>query len=239
MKRLWIVLASIAAFLLVASGATAHSFGNHNAPPSPTLTIVADPSTFVVGGSADISGTVTDYSWGKKPAAVWLGLYDGPGCNAEDYSDGMTASIAWDHHGNHGTYDTASVTSDRVGTFSVRASYGNVTACVDVTVTEKPVAPVVKTEGSVFLCYSTFQVDPGVWPGHIAAQLIAGGGYWQPYAVKGNVPFGTNIGAYHLVCNLATGQAAGQQFAGGGGDVSGPEAFGSITGNLGWYPVVP
>lgn len=99
--------------------------------------------------------------------------------------------------------------------------------------------PAAQIENGAFLCYSAFQITPGVWPMHEAQQLLAGGGYWQPYAVEGNVPYGTNVGGYHLLCNVAAGQAVGQQFAGAGGDRSGPEAHAALVGMLGWYPVVP
>jgi hypothetical protein len=52
----------------------------------------------------------------------------------------------------------------------------------------------------VFLCYSKFQVEPGVWSPAQAKELL-GQGYYYPVAVKGNVPGGTNLGDYHLVCN--------------------------------------
>ena len=91
---------------------------------------------------------------------------------------------------------------------------------------------------NVFLCYSVFQTDPGVWAASEAASLIAQG-YWSPYAVKGNVTGGTNVGGYHLVCNLAAGQAAGQQFETDDGFVLGADVFKALTGAPGWYPVVP
>ncbi|HZQ16040.1 MAG TPA: proprotein convertase P-domain-containing protein [Gaiellaceae bacterium] len=58
-------------------------------------------------------------------------------------------------------------------------------------------------EDGIFLCYSTFQVDPGVWSLSTAKTLV-GQGYWAPYAVAGN-PFGSSTvlgNGYTLVCNL-------------------------------------
>jgi hypothetical protein len=55
-------------------------------------------------------------------------------------------------------------------------------------------------EEGIFLCYSKFQVDPGVWEYSLAQQLLAGGGYWKPYAVLGT-DSSTRFGAYSLVCN--------------------------------------
>jgi len=104
--------------------------------------------------------------------------------------------------------------------------------------TPPPPPPAVHTPSHSFLCYSTYQTDPGVWENSQAITLL-GQGYWIPYAIKGNVTGGTNIGGYHLVCNLATGQAAGQQFAGADGFVPGVGSYPALKGVVGWYPIVP
>src|SRR4051794_10358596 len=52
----------------------------------------------------------------------------------------------------------------------------------------------------VFLCYSKFQNDPGVWLAPDALPLAAAG-YWRPYAVRGNAS-STRLGPFALVCNL-------------------------------------
>jgi hypothetical protein len=51
----------------------------------------------------------------------------------------------------------------------------------------------------IFLCYSRWQVDPGVW-GVDEAQGLLAGGYWKPVAVAG-IQSATRLGAYSLVCN--------------------------------------
>ena len=216
------------------------------AAPEPVLTITADPSTFATGGKTDVGGTTK-----HDTEAVFVGMYTDYGCNAADFADPQPAGAGVVAAGNH-AWDAGLIGPLATGHYSFRVAERNDTACVDVNVVDVNVTPVTTEpeqeptalvlpagENSFFLCYSVFQVDPGVWPAHIAGQLLAGGGYWQPYAVKGNVPYGTNVGDYHLVCNIATGQAAGQQFAGTGGDISGTEAFPMVTGQLGWYPVVP
>jgi hypothetical protein len=86
---------------------------------------------------------------------------------------------------------------------------------------------------NIFLCYSVFQTEPGVWPKPQALALLAQG-YWLAYAVPGNVPGGTNIGGFHLVCNLAAGQAVGDSFVGGDGTVLGP----AYAGDAGLYPKI-
>jgi hypothetical protein len=60
-----------------------------------------------------------------------------------------------------------------------------------------------------FLCYSKFEVDPGVWPLaktsssiHDTASALLGTGYWSPFAEK-SVPTRTELpGGYYLICNL-------------------------------------
>jgi len=92
-----------------------------------------------------------------------------------------------------------------------------------------------------FLCYSKFNDVPGVWPDEEAQSLIDEG-YWSPTAMDGNVAGGTNIGAYHLVCNPP---AASISFASVadpvtlyvGGD--GTPVGGAGAGNPGYYPLSP
>jgi hypothetical protein len=68
----------------------------------------------------------------------------------------------------------------------------------------------------VFLCYSKFQTDPGVWDSTTAAALLKDG-YWVPYAIAGNVDGATNVGAFHLVCNLTGSQQPTGGFVDDGG----------------------
>jgi len=86
---------------------------------------------------------------------------------------------------------------------------------------------------SYFLCYSAYQTTPGVWPKDVALQLLTQG-YWLAYAVPGTVAGGTNLGGYHLVCNLASTQAVDGQFVGGDGTVLGS----SYSGVQGLYPQI-
>lgn len=92
---------------------------------------------------------------------------------------------------------------------------------------------------NVFLCYSSTQTDPGVWTVDQAPALMAAG-YWSPYAIKGNVAGGTNVGGYHLVCNLVSGQAVTQGAAvttDGSAAGAEAEATNAVQGVPGWYPV--
>jgi hypothetical protein len=60
-------------------------------------------------------------------------------------------------------------------------------------------SPVAETPGGIFLCYSKYQVDPGVWLSSQAQDLLAGG-YWKPVAVPG-IQSATRYGAFSLICN--------------------------------------
>ena len=93
------------------------------------------------------------------------------------------------------------------------------------------VVPIVDEPDNVFLCYSKFQVIPGVWPPAQAKELLAQG-YYYPVAVKGNEPGGTNLGEYHLVCNAAA--ATPGQVVNENGMVL-PAALAGDT--LGYYPL--
>jgi hypothetical protein len=107
--------------------------------------------------------------------------------------------------------------------------------CVTVTVAAAAILP--PPENNVFLCYSAFQDSPGSWPVGEAAALIKTG-YWSPYAVLGSVTDGTNVGGYHLACNLATGQSAGESTLGGAGEVYGVGAKSDVKDVPGHYPVI-
>ena len=91
--------------------------------------------------------------------------------------------------------------------------------------------PIVDEPDAVFLCYSKFQVEPGVWPPEEAVRLLAEG-YYYPTAVKGNVPGGTNLGDYHLVCNAPI--ATSGDVVNENGLVFPPTETG---GALGYYPL--
>lgn len=91
-------------------------------------------------------------------------------------------------------------------------------------------ATFVRNPDGVFLCYSRFQVDPGVWPATVAPALFAGG-YWQPYAILGTRS-STRLGAYSLVCNPpASAVISGRETVDSGGAVI------TDTRALGLYPI--
>jgi len=77
-------------------------------------------------------------------------------------------------------------------------------------------------EDGVFLCYSKYQVDPGVWGAGQAQELLADG-YWKPVAVSGTGS-ATKYGDYSLVCNPGKrAPSAPNAAVDGGGNITGPD----------------
>lgn len=241
MKGLLIVLAGLAAALVLPLAA-----GASGGTDSWGVTIDVSPAAVAVGETATLTvdvvapsesgyGTVFEYyGAGCTGAPVWT-----PTLGIGHFTHAMTPT-EWDRQASGGAF------SFRAAVYNNGDALKGTSACVTLNVT-KPVVPSTPTvsapiaeprgEDGIFLCYSTFQVDPGVWKYSVAQKLIQEG-YWAPHAITGNLPGGTNVGRYHLVCNLATGQAAGDQFVGAGGDVSGASVHSLLVGILGWYPVV-
>lgn len=222
--------------------------GHHNVQSECATMAIETPANWSItlGVAPEIVHTPAAVTWtgtllhNGEPAAstdVDIRVYSGSVCEGDTLT---TWPVTTDENGNF-TYVEPNWVDDGFPAFSfIAVLHGNDAVrsdCVAMSVNTgvKPVIPtaVVPQVNSVFLCYSAFQVEPGVWPLSEAQKLYALG-YWQPYAVPGNVEGGTNIGAYHLVCNLATGQSVGTGLVGGGGHVYGPGA----VHDLGAYPIV-
>lgn len=95
-------------------------------------------------------------------------------------------------------------------------------------------APLPPPEEGIFLCYSKWQVDPGVWPAAEAQWLLWSGQYWQPTAVAG-AQSSTQLGGYSLVCNpgKTTASASAASLDGSGAITTSPD----LQGRLDVYPV--
>lgn len=174
------------------------------------------------------------YPGGVQSGDVIVGWYANPGCNSTNIGNGNLNSV-------HYVEVDRSVTTTNCTTVSEGADSGPYTdeTCTELVTPPEPVTPSSATSpprgpNNFFLCYSTFQTVPGVWSEAEAKALLAQG-YWQAYAVKGTVPGGTNIGGYHLVCNLAGTQAVSPDFAGGAGETVGK---GYVGDNIGYYSVI-
>jgi hypothetical protein len=125
-------------------------------------------------------------------------------------------------------YYDAIETSDAIGNYGVDTTIPNYVVH-HISPDACPVAP----ENHVFLCYSRFEVDPGVWPVS-QAQALLESGYWEPSAVSGTVGGGTNIGSFHLVCNPPTSSVSDGLYIGGDGSM----IPGADAGAAGFYPHV-
>lgn len=77
---------------------------------------------------------------------------------------------------------------------------------------------------SSYLCWNPWMVDPVAYLDSVVDDMWKTGNYLEPQAVLGNVVDGTNIGAYHLVCNAASTLKETEFAIGGSGEVYTPEA---------------
>lgn len=84
-------------------------------------------------------------------------------------------------------------------------------------------APVTKAvpgnDASSYLCWNHQMVDPVAYTDSVADEMWKTGNYIEPQAILGNVVDGTNIGAYHLVCNAPTTMQKTALALGGSGEV--------------------
>jgi hypothetical protein len=211
-------------------GVAAATFTGVAFAADPSVTLTATPSTIAAGGTTTLSGTVS----GSGPGwTIQFAAFSDAACtdvfaasDAFPVDDGPYAiSYTPGDTTPHTEYQQAFL-FDATDTFQAESS------CIAITVIAAGAKPFVPEEANVFLCYSTFQTDPGVWGVKTAAKLLAEG-YWQPWAIAGNVPGGTNVGGYHLVCSLAAGQAATGAFTDGAGGYEPP----AYAGMLGIYPI--
>ena len=101
-----------------------------------------------------------------------------------------------------------------------------------------------------YLCYSKFQVDPGVWSdsptgikgglgGNISASALLKLGYWQPFAQK-STPTSTKLpSGWYLHCNPPGATVAGATpttIIGGAGETVTNTSLAALPG---YYPMAP
>lgn len=244
MRRLLMLCAGVAATALVA--ATAAGTTSAQIVNNWQVAITAAPTTVASGHTIAINGVLSNAGGISTVAGQTLtvNLYRGAGCVAAGFWTNWTETTDSTGAFSDGLTITAPGPYPRLYSIQVTgaSSHGVIQAtsnCVDLKVMaatwKSAVAP--SPPSDVFLCYSAFQTNPGVWSSSVAAALLKAG-YWSPYAVAGNVAGATNIGAYHLACNLATGQSAGTSTLGGAGEVIGADAKTAVTGVPGFYPII-
>ena len=229
MRRLLILLTALSAVVaLTAATASANK-------PVYTLTLTATPSTLVVGDETLLSGALAVDHGNPNLAGydVAIDVYGDEVCSTE----GSTLDVLQtEPDGTYGgTYGT-----DAAGTYYVQASVSSesvgdvVSGCVPVTVAEKPVPvvpePVVPetvvpsdTVASSYLCWNHEMVNPVAYTDKVADEMWKTGNYFEPQALLGNVAGGTNVGAYHLVCNAPSTLKPTGYGLGGSGEVYSPQ----------------
>lgn len=72
---------------------------------------------------------------------------------------------------------------------------------------------------STYLCWNREMVNPVAYLDSTADEMWTTGRYIEPQAILGNVEGGTNIGAYHLVCNAPSTMSMTDLAIGGSGEV--------------------
>ena len=100
-----------------------------------------------------------------------------------------------------------------------------------------------------YLCYSKFQVDPGVWSdspsgfkgglgGNVSSSALLKLGYWSPFAEKSTPTKTKLLGGWYLHCNPPGATLAGAPMAivGGAGETVGNMSLAVLPG---YYPVGP
>lgn len=202
MKRLLVLLAGVVATLTVLA-ATA---GAGTSTPTYTLTLTATPSALLVGESTLLAGTLSAVPDTTSVAGydITMNAYDDETCSTEPYwsAPGLFTGENGDYAGEitiwgTGTYYFAA-TIDALGITS------NCVA-VDVSLTGGTTPETTPTEpyvpASSYLCWNQQMVNPVAYLDPVADQMWTTANYFEPQAILGNVVGGTNIGAYHLVCN--------------------------------------
>jgi hypothetical protein len=72
---------------------------------------------------------------------------------------------------------------------------------------------------SSYLCWNHVMVNPVAYADTVADEMWTTGKYYEPQAIFGTVVDGTNVGAYHLVCNAPSTMQPTALGLGGSGEV--------------------
>jgi hypothetical protein len=219
MKKLLLALATGAAAVGVYAGLAAAA-----------VTVTTNPNPVAPGNDVTFSGSV-----GEEGAGRWVAIYlfDDAACTATGGHAFAVENVQADETGAFSITDFVPIDFP-AGTYYMQvwvalgeSSDASPGPCVpwSVGTAGGGSTPV---ENNVFLCYSAYQTDPAVYSSSQAAQLLKQG-YWAPYAVPNKVVGGTNVGGFHLVCNIAASQAVSGDLVGDDGTVFG-SAFQGVPG---------
>jgi hypothetical protein len=219
MKRLLIAIATafaFAAFAAAAASADAFTFSG--------------PTTATVDQSLTYSGQLVGYT---DPLAVYVYNTTCDVSNTMPPEEAIaTLPATPDSTGLYSVVFTPSAT----GTYSLWAGVNTGgtwgtwpwSDCVDLTVAAAPVVvPAVPSAeiASSYLCWNREMVNPVAYIDKTADQMWKTGNYLEPQAILGNVAGGTNLGAYHLVCNAPATMHQTDLGLGGSGEVYSAEVM--------------
>ena len=212
------------------------------APPVPHVTLAVSATTVAAPATPYLHGTYTigDPMVG---AGVTVTQYDTPTCPTPTNAHvARTYSTTTGAHGLYGVTvrDLAVGQHSFLATANWHGWHGATSSCLTITVVAapkpppeppvppeppipplppqlpEPVAPVLP---SSYLCWNREMVNPVVYMDREADTMWTLGAYLEPKAILGNVEGGTNIGAYHLVCNAPSTLRPTGEAVGGSGEV--------------------
>jgi hypothetical protein len=230
MKRCLVLLAGLFAGLAFTAATAAAQDSTY------TLQFTPTPTTIYVGEFTNLQGgVVADPNLGEDLSgySVEIAVYDEETCTSDGAVVGHLTTNSQGYYGGSirlwavRTYyfdatvvsgDLAGLNSECVGV-TVRLP-GQTTAGEEAATGETP--PVVSEpphDGSSFLCWNREMVNPVAYDDPVADEMWKTGKYLEPQAILGNVVDGTNIGAYHLVCNAPATMKITDTGIGGSGEV--------------------
>ncbi len=207
MRRLLLLVAAVCVLAaLVAVGAKGST------EPAYGVTLAVPPVT-AIGETMTLSGTLTGDAVGATD--IWLVGFDNVQCTETESTDFV--------------YESSTVSGSSFS-FPLVSDDNTVAVVAGVWMDEELVAtsecvptPFVAAEppkpGSSFLCWNREMTNPVVYTDPVADTMWATGRYFEPQAILGTVEGGTNIGAYHLVCNAPSTMKATGEGLGGSGEV--------------------
>jgi len=193
------------------------------------LTLNVAPNPALVGSSVTFSGRLTDSEGSGISDDIEIVEFTDPSCTEANGAEGVTTD-------ENGDYTLGPLTTEGAppGHYYFQAFYDEeaASACIDLLLVTSLGTSVAPQVSDIYLCYSAYETVPGVWSADQAVDL-AKQGYWEPTAVDGNVPGGTNVGKYHLECNVPP---KGDGYVGDNGTWYGPDIGSIAQQELGFYP---
>jgi len=179
------------------------------------LSLSVTPAAPVGGTSATVTAHASILSVKQTGVVVTFTVTSGP-------NKGVTGTATTDASGDA----VFSFTGDTLGgmdEITAAATLNNTPVSETAKIVWTPVVTEVRIPSneltSSYLCWNREMVDPVAYIDKVADELWTTGNYIEPQAILGNVVGGTNVGAYHLVCNAKAPLAETEMSVGGSGEV--------------------